>query len=198
MCGKLFLVSASSGAGKTTLVREVLVRLHEEHGVKRVITYTTKAPRPGEQQGIDYHFLSEDEFMKKIAQNFFVEHSTVYGAYYGFPRSVLHDIDHGAHYIAIVDRAGAASIKSERPDAILIWIKADKQVLEARLTSRAQDTQEVITFRLAIAEQELAAEQADDLYNHLILNDSLEAAIERLEHIIRNEVGSSIHSDGKK
>lgn len=188
-CGKLFLISASSGAGKTTLVREVLARLHSEHGIKRVITYTTKAPRPGELQGIDYHFLSEADFIEKIGQGFFVEHSTVYGAYYGFPRSILHDIDKGAHYIAIVDRAGAASIKAEKPDAVLIWIQApDTQALEARLTSRAQDSQEVIAFRLAIAQRELAGELSDALYTHHILNDDLEAAIVNLEELIRAEV----------
>lgn len=187
LSGKLFLISASSGAGKTTLVREVIARFGDIQ-LKRVITYTTKTPRPGEQNGIDYHFLSEPEFLKKIDENFFVEHSTVYGAYYGFPRSVLHEVGTGAHYIAIVDRAGAASIKTAWPAAVLIWIQPpDQDALEQRLHARAQDTDATIAFRLAIARQESAEDQA--LYQHRIINDDLTVAVDVLHSLMKLEIG---------
>ncbi len=184
--GKLFLISASSGAGKTTLVREVIARLTLDHPIERVITYTTKAPRPGECDGIDYHFLSEAAFLEKLEQGFFVEYSTVYGAYYGFPRTILDNVNCGTSYVGIVDRAGAASIKAAYADVILVWIKApDVQTLETRLASRAQDSADMIAFRLAIAQQELAQEATDELYDHTIVNDDLEQSITGLENIIR-------------
>jgi guanylate kinase len=185
--GKLFLISASSGAGKTTLVREVIARFGDIQ-LKRVITYTTKAPRPGEQDGIDYHFLSESEFIKKIEGNFFVEHSTVYGAYYGFPRSVLYEVEIGSHFIGIVDRAGAASIKAAWPAAVLIWIQPpDQDALEKRLHSRAQDNDATIAFRLEIARQESIEDQA--LYQHRIINDDLNIAVDVLHSLMKLEIG---------
>ena len=183
--GLLFVVSAPSGAGKTTLVTKVIERLKGDHAIQRVITYTSKQPRPGEIQGVDYHFLTEAEFIGKIKQNFFVEYSTVYGAYYGFPKDVFDAIDEGQHFIAIVDRAGAASLKAYRKDAVLIWIKPPgKGALAERLISRAQDSQGQIAFRLALAQQEMARQERDELFEHVILNDSLEAALDRLEEII--------------
>ena len=113
MKGTLFVISAPSGAGKTTLVREVLDRLRAELGLMRVITHTSKQPRTGEVQGVDYHFLSEEEFKQKIEEEFFIEHSTVYGAYYGVAKALFKKLDEGIHHIAIVDRAGAASLKAK-------------------------------------------------------------------------------------
>lgn len=189
MKGTLFVISAPSGAGKTTLVREVLDRLRAELGLMRVITHTSKQPRPGEVQGVDYHFLSEEEFKQKIEEDFFIEHSTVYGAYYGVAKALFKKLDEGIHHIAIVDRAGAASLKAKVADAVLIWIHPPaKEVLEQRLSARAQDSQEVISFRLKIAEEELEVAKEETLFEHVIVNDDLQEAVRELENLIREKV----------
>ena len=188
--GKLLIVSASSGAGKTTLVQEVIECLNPYH-IKRVVTYTSKQPRPGEVDGRDYHFVSEEEFKKKIDQNFFVEYSTVYGAYYGFPETILQEIDRGARYIGIVDQAGAASIKARKKDAILFWINPpDDTILKQRLVSRAQDCVETIDFRLSLVEQEKEFLAQKKLFDHIIVNNDLQKAVAELERIIKNLLGA--------
>lgn len=186
--GKLFIVSASSGAGKTTLVRHVVNRLGHA-GLKRVITYTTKAPRKEEVAGVDYHFLTEEEFKEKIAQDYFVEHSNAYGAYYGFPRMVLGEVAVGAFYITILDRAGAAALKAHMDNVVLIWIKPPTQEsLQQRLVGRAQDDALTIASRLALAEQERALEEQENLFHHVIVNDEFHVAAGLLEEIIRKEL----------
>ena len=187
--GKLFVLSAPSGAGKTTLVLKVIERLKGRYDLKRVITYTSKQPRSGEVSGVDYHFVSESEFVLKIEQDFFVEYSTVYGAYYGVPKEIFSYIDEGGCSIAIVDKAGAASIKSYRKDAVLIWVKPpSKEALAQRLASRARDTKEQIDFRLSLAEEELADQEQDMLFEYVVMNDTLEMAIEQLERIIKSSM----------
>jgi guanylate kinase len=189
MKGTLFVISAPSGAGKTTLVCQVLERLHRELGLMRVITHTSKQPRPGERHGIDYYFLDEEEFKRKIAQDYFIEYSTVYGAYYGVGRELFKRLDEGIHHIAIVDRAGAASLKVNVADAVLIWIHPPaKEVLEQRLSTRAQDSEDTISFRLKIAEQELESAANETLFEHVIVNDDLQEAVKQLEQLIRAKV----------
>ncbi len=181
--GTLFIISAPSGAGKTTLVAHVIERLQKEHPIKRVITYTTKKPRPSEVHAVDYYFITQEEFEEKIAQNFFVEYSTAYGAYYGFPRCIVEEVAQGAHYIAILDRAGVAAIKAHIPEAVLIGIKPPtKESLHIRLAMRDQDSKEDIERRLALANQEL--EDIDTFYHHVVVNDILEVAIEELGSIL--------------
>lgn len=185
VAGRLFVVSAPSGAGKTTLVTKVIEQLTPQYGVKRVVTYTSKQPRPGDVNGFDYHFITEEDFKAKIAANYFVEHSTVYGAYYGFPRFVVEEIYQGANYIVIVDRAGAASLKTYIKEAVLVWIKPpDKAALAARLAHRGQDSAETIAFRLGIAETELTTE-AEHFFDHIVINDDLEQAIAELAGLIQ-------------
>lgn len=187
--GKLFIISAPSGAGKTTLVAHVIERLGQECSLRRVITYTTKRPRVGEADGVDYHFLSEEEFKGKLLQNYFVEHSTAYGAYYGFPRSVMHEVEDGASFIVVLDRTGAAALKAHTNDAILIWIRPPTyESLRIRLTTRAQDDQDTITYRLALAQKELEAEAQESLFNHVIINDDFHVALGQLEKIVRDEL----------
>lgn len=186
--GKLFIISAPSGAGKTTLVMQIIERVKGQCALKRVITYTTKTPRPGEVHGIDYHFISEADFKEKIEQDFFIEHSTVYGAYYGFPKEIFWSIEQGEHFIAIVDRAGAVSIRAYKNDAILIWISPPSEsALEQRLSSRAQDDESQIALRLSLARQEIA-ERNDHLFDHIIINDELSTALAKLEDIIKSNL----------
>lgn len=188
--GKLFVVTAPSGAGKTTLVSQVVARLSSEYNLKKVITYTTKQPRPGERSGIDYHFLKEAEFKNRIGTGFFVEHSTAYGAYYGFPKEVFTFLESGESYIGIVDLDGAASIKSFNSEAILIGIRPpDKRALKERLTGRAEDSEDAIAFRLGLAEGELDR-ITQDFFHYIIVNDVFVEAVDELEQIVRHELSS--------
>lgn len=187
--GKLFVVSAPSGAGKTSLVKEVLKRLQRDD-IQRVITFTSKIPSSLEIQGVDYHFVSEEDFKAKIEQDFFVEHSTEYGAYYGLPKSGLFPLDEGCSCIAIVDKEGAFSLKAHEPSAILVMIEPPgKDVLESRLKRRARDSNDTIIFRLGLADKELAAMKKSSLYNYVIVNSEFDKAVVEFEQIIKKELG---------
>lgn len=189
--GKLFILSAPSGAGKTTLTHAVVNRLREECDLRRVITYTSKKARVGELDGVDYHFLTEAEFLKRMEHNYFVEHSTVYGAYYGFPRYVFTQVDAGANYIAILDHQGAMAIRGHRDDAVLIWINPpSRESLEVRLRGRGQDDAQTIATRLAIAQTELDNAHKETFYHHVIVNDEFAVAQLELETIIRETLSS--------
>ena len=175
MPGTLFVISAPSGAGKTSLV---LALLKHRPGLSRLITYTTRSPRAGEVNGCDYHFITESDFKLKIEQNFFLEWSCAYGAYYGSPRSLLDDIRQGQSFIAIVDRLGARALHKLITSAVCIWIVPPSlSVLERRLTLRASDCQERIRYRLQLARQEMEQERIEPFFQFVIVNDSFEEAL---------------------
>ncbi len=186
--GKLFVVTAPSGAGKTTLVQHVVARLSGHYSLSQVVTYTTKQPRPGERQGIEYHFLSEDEFVQRIGEGFFVEHSTAYGSYYGFPKEIFADLNEGKSYMGIVDIAGATAIKAYADEAILVGIRPpDQQALMQRLTQRAEDSSSSIAFRLGLADDELN-HITENFFDYIIVNDVLEVAVDCLAEIVKSEI----------
>jgi guanylate kinase len=186
--GKLFLVTAPSGAGKTTLVCDVVEKLADRYALHRVVTYTTKQPRPGEQQGRDYHFLTEDLFRQKLDEGFFVEHSTVYGAYYGFPREVFSQLPLGKSYMGIVDIEGAVAIMAYAPETITIGVRPPThEVLEQRLLDRAREAEDEIAFRLDLAKNELGRID-EELFRYIIVNDDYSKAVERLTAIVYSEL----------
>lgn len=188
--GKLFIVSAPSGTGKTTLVTTVIQRMQEQQlALERVITYTTKNPRVGEQGGIDYHFISSLEFEKKIDEGFFIEWSSAYGHYYGSPRHVLQEIEKARSFILIIDRIGAQKVIEQKIPAISIWIEPPSlQTLRDRLVGRAADSATDIEKRLKLAAQEMAQEQSTPLYMHRVINDVFEAAVTDIERIVMQEI----------
>lgn len=187
--GKLFILSAPSGTGKTTLVSKLIAQLKENYVFERVITYTTKQPRVSEVHGKDYYFVSEEEFKTKIDEGFFLEWSTAYGAYYGFPRAILEELKNGASFVAVLDRQGAYAVKAQVHDCTLIWLKPPTfEVLEKRLCERAQDTQEVIQYRLQLAQKELEDEEKQPFFDHSIVNDTFEDALNSLTRIISQEL----------
>ncbi|MDZ4151254.1 hypothetical protein, partial [Methylicorpusculum sp.] len=177
--GRLFVVSAPSGAGKTTLVNEVVRRRGDSCSLARVVTYTTKPARQGEdRQGIDYHFLTCQEFEAKIAEGFFLEWSGAYGHYYGSPRSVLDEIAQGFSRILIIDRAGARQVKERYASAVLVWVYIrDMAVLQARLLRRGTDSADQIARRLALACEEIEQEQSAPFYEHYVLNEAISKAV---------------------
>lgn len=186
--GKLFIVSAPSGAGKTSLVTYVVQQL-AAMGIARAITYTTKQPRNGEHHGKDYHFISKKDFEKKINEDFFVEYSTDYGYYYGTPRYYIDDIATGHSWILVIDRAGAQQIIKYVSDAVLIWIYTkDMQTLKQRLIARQGEASHEIDKRLQLAADEIFCEQKNAVYKYHILNDIFETAVAELSAIMRWEL----------
>lgn len=188
--GKIFVISAPSGAGKTSLVCKICDRIGSQCSLERVITYTTKKPRPGELNGRDYHFLTIEEFEQKISENFFVEWSVAYGHYYGSPSHILNDITCGKSFMIVVDRDGARSFAQKCSDAVLIWIYTKNiEILETRLRSRKTDTNEQVLKRVALAHEEVCDEQLYALFKYHVLNDCFQTALQEIESIVSKELG---------
>jgi len=188
MSGKLFIVSAPSGAGKTTLVDEVLGRLRPNYSIDRLVTYTSRAKRDGEEDGKDFHFISSLEFEMKIKNGFFIEWSNEYGHYYGSPSNVKGDLYKGDSKILVIDRKGAKQVIEQLSDSILIWIYTkNAAILRQRLVARGLNTEEQIEARLKLAKVELEQEAKNPFYRHHILNDIFDNAANNLELIFLNE-----------
>lgn len=179
--GNLFIVSGPSGAGKGTLVRALMARMP---GLWLSVSATTRKPRPGEIEGTHYFFLDEQSFEDKIAQGGFLEWAEVHGNRYGTLRSVVEEkIDQNVQVILEIDPQGAQLVKRVRPDSILIFVEAPSiDELKNRLVSRGSETPEEIDVRMATAlrEMELAG-----TYDHVVMNDDLDSATDRLTCIIR-------------
>ncbi len=188
MNGTLFLISAPSGAGKTSLVEAVLSDLKARTKIERVITYTSKKPRASEQNGRDYHFISEDQFKALLNQDFFMEYSRAYSDYYGSPRAVLEGLGKGTSYLLIIDRVGAQAVKKVLPEAVSIWIEAPSfNELKERLTGRGADSKERTVYRLNRAQIEMNLEREKPFYDFSIINDDFEQANRVLQSIITNK-----------
>jgi guanylate kinase len=185
MKGLLVIVSAPSGAGKTTVVRELVSRMCKYMPIQQVVTYTTRELKNGEKQGVDYHTISLTDFERKIKEGFFLEWSTAYDAYYGTPHSVLDDMARGITCILVIDRVGARQIKELVRDALTVWITVPSlEVLRERLERRGRDSQEQIKRRLFLAEIELDEEKRNPFYAYSIENSDKESTIIALENMI--------------
>ncbi len=179
--GIFFVISGPSGVGKTTLVNLFVKEYGIKFSVDRVVTYTTRAMRHGDVDGVDYHFVSEEEFLEKIKLGFFLEWSNAYGAWYGTPQDVLVDIKSGRSKILVIDRQGAQAILAMYPQVVLVLVQVSSiQILSDRLFLRKTEDYEQVQARLLLAKQEIDQEVASPLYHHVIVNDSLESALEEL------------------
>ncbi|HMK55617.1 MAG TPA: guanylate kinase [Dissulfurispiraceae bacterium] len=181
--GSLFVVSAPSGAGKTTLCRragEVL------DGLKHSVSYTTRAPRPGEIQDVHYTFVDQDEFRGMIADGEFIEWAEVHGNFYGTSRKRIEDIIGKADDVILdIDVQGARQLREHYPESVLIFILPPSMpVLEQRLCNRMSDSQEVIEKRLRKAREEIS-EYKD--YDYVIVNDQFDEAFSAFSSIIEAE-----------
>jgi guanylate kinase len=193
MAGKLFIISAPSGAGKSILVMTVIERMRWYYSLNRVITYTTKSARPSERDGRDYYFISEREFKHKIKHGFFMEWSTAYNYYYGSPCAVIDEVERGYSYILVIDRVGAEKVMHQYKKAVLIWLYTKGiEVLRDRLLRRNTEDKWQIYYRLDRARQEISQEVSFPLYHYHVLNDDFEVAIHRLEKIIRHELRQNL------
>lgn len=183
MQGNIFVISAASGTGKTTLI----ARLLQHHSDIRVsVSHTTRAPRRGEENGKHYHFVSVPEFERMIEEGQFVEYAKVYGNYYGTSTQSLESLTRqGVDVILEIDTQGAEQIRRLLPQAYSIFIAPPSlATLEQRLRQRAADAPQVIAVRLAEARNEI--EQAR-LFDYLVVNDDLTAAEAALLHIIKSQ-----------
>lgn len=181
MTGSLFIVTAPSGAGKTSLVRSLL---EMDKAVSLSISYTTRAMRPGEEDGEDYHFISEERFLHMLEEGDFLESAQVHGARYGTSQTLVESVlAEGRDLVLEIDWQGAAQVRSLYPNAIGIFVLPPSiDELSRRLHHRAQDSAEVIARRLAAAQEEISHVGE---FDYVIINDRFETAIHDLLAIIR-------------
>ncbi|MGD2016369.1 MAG: guanylate kinase [Desulfobacterales bacterium] len=174
--GVLFIISAPSGAGKSTLCRAVLNRFMD---LVYSVSYTTRLQRGEEQNGVDYHFISKNEFEKGISQGRWAEWAEVHGHYYGTCADDLDgELNAGRDILLDIDIQGAGQILQRYPDSVTIFIMPPSlKTLEARLQSRGTDSPEVIAVRLKNAQDEIAQK---GVYRHIIINDRLTDAVAEL------------------
>lgn len=178
--GHLFIVSAPSGAGKSTLCSAMI---HRYADIRYSISSTTRPPRAGEKEGLDYFFLGHSEFKRRIKQGYWAEWAEVHGHFYGTSSEFLDDkLKEGQDLLLDIDVQGTRQMLERYPDSVTIFIMPPSlAVLKTRLELRGTDAKEVIERRLIAAEAEMAQK---DLYRHIIVNDELEEAIDRFSDII--------------
>jgi len=182
--GKLFVISAPSGAGKTTLVREVLNRFDN---LSYSVSHTTRSPRENEINGLDYFFISPGEFEKKIALNHWLEWAKVHENYYGTSKEFVKDsLEKGRSLLMDIDVQGAGQIMDSDMNLVSIFIMPPSfAVLSQRLENRGTDSKEVIAIRLKNAKIEITQK---DRYEYLVINDDLDQAIEAICSIFEKEM----------
>ena len=183
--GKLFVISGPSGAGKGTIVNAVMDQA-DPSGTALSISMTTREPRPGEEDGVNYFFVTKEEFRRQIEAGGFLEYAEVYDHYYGTPKSkVVEKLNQGRDVILEIDIQGALNVKKAFPEGVLIFIlPPSMEVLRNRLTGRGTDAPEVIERRLSKTRVELTF---IDRYDYGVVNGDLEEAVETVQAIMRAE-----------
>jgi guanylate kinase len=183
---RVFVITGPSGVGKGTLIRGLLERLPQ---LGLSVSATTRAPRPGEAHGVDYHFLSPDEFDRRVADGEFVEHATYSGRRYGTLRSELEGrLRRGEPVVLEIEVQGARQVRETMPEALQVFIAPpSREALRARLVGRGTDTPEQVDARLRTAERELEAQSE---FGRVVVNDRLEDALAELVDIVEGELGA--------
>ena len=179
--GNLFIVTAASGAGKTSLVKELLAK---DNLVKLSVSHTTRQARPSEQNGVHYHFVKEAEFLQILSAGGFLESADVHGAKYGTSQSTVDTaLQAGFDVILEIDWQGALQVRDIYPQAISIFILPPSvQTLAERLNNRGQDNADVIAKRLAAAREEMSHVVE---FDYVTINDNFDSALQDLLAIIR-------------
>jgi guanylate kinase len=180
MSGNLFIVSAPSGAGKTSLVNGLL---NHNKQIDLSVSYTTRTPRAGETDGVDYHFVSREKFMLMAQHGDFIESAEVYGNLYGTSQSWLsQENGKGRDILLEIDWQGAAQVRSKFPDSIGIFILPPSlAALEMRLKGRNQDSAEIIAKRLQAAREDISHVAE---FDYVIINDKLDVALQQLNAVV--------------
>ncbi|GGA67161.1 guanylate kinase [Arenimonas soli] len=194
--GTLFIVAAPSGAGKSSLVNAVLAK---EPGIALSISFTSRAPRPGERHAQHYHFVSKEEFVRMVAAGDFFEHAQVHGDYKGTARqSVEPQLAAGKDVLLEIDWQGARQVREQVPDCVSVFIlPPSRDALQTRMRNRGQDSEETIARRLAAAREEMSHY---DEFDYVIVNEHFDAAAAELRaifvaHRLRRPVQARRHAD---
>lgn len=178
--GTLFVLSAPSGAGKTSLMRELRTRMD---GFSVSVSHTTRSPRPGEQHGIDYFFVSHEDFQRMVDEDAFLEHASVFDNRYGTARATVDtQLGTGCDVLLEIDWQGARQVKKLLPQCRSIFIlPPSRHALQERLKGRGQDDEAIIARRMhdAVAEMSHYAE-----YDYLVVNDDFETALQEVRSIV--------------
>lgn len=180
MSGTLYIISAPSGAGKTSLVRQLIQKVVD---LKLSVSHTTRVSRNGETEGVDYHFVSPELFVEMINRSEFLEHAQVFSHYYGTSENWVKDqLQSGQDVILEIDWQGATQVRRLMPEACSVFIlPPSRTVLETRLRNRGTDSDEVIAQRLAEAKQEMSHYSEAD---YLVINDDFDTAVAQLQSIV--------------
>ncbi len=179
--GNLFVVAAPSGAGKTSLTRALLER---EPGIALSVSYTTRPPRPGEREGVDYHFVTPERFRALQDAGEFLEHAQVHGNWYGTGATWLKaQVDASQDVLLEIDWQGARQVRKLVPEAVHIFVLPPSLAsLEERLVRRGQDDQGTIARRVRAAREEM---QHSDEFDYVIINQEFASAVDDLAAIVR-------------
>ncbi len=183
--GKLFVISGPSGAGKGTICSEIM-RNADPSELSLSVSVTTREPRTGEQDGVHYYFLTEDEFSKLREENGLLEFAEVYGHHYGTPKQkVIDKLNEGVDVILEIEMQGALKVRKSYPDGVFIFILPPSMAeLRKRITGRGTETQEAIDYRLSQALSEIAY---IDKYDYAVVNEKVDEAVDRVRAIIKAE-----------
>lgn len=179
--GNLFIITAASGAGKTSLIKALL---KEDTHLKLSVSHTTRKPRPGEINGVDYHFVDDAAFLKMLGEAQFLESAEVHGARYGTSQSAVDGpLKAGFDVILEIDWQGAEQVRRVFPNAISIFVLPPSiETLEHRLNSRGQDSQETISKRVAAARAEMSHVTE---FDYVTINDIFDVALQDIRAIVR-------------
>ncbi|MFB9136355.1 guanylate kinase [Vibrio sp. AK197] len=183
--GTLYIVSAPSGAGKSSLI-SALIEKNPTYAMKVSVSHTTRGMRPGEQDGIHYHFVEKEQFEDLIKQDAFLEYAEVFGNYYGTSRPWIEkNLEKGIDVFLDIDWQGARQIREQMPEAKSIFILPPSNgELERRLNARGQDSEAVIAKRMAEAKSEISHYHE---YDYVIINDDFDGALVDFKAILRAE-----------
>ena len=177
--GKLFVISGASGVGKSTVLSQVMAARGD---LSFSVSATTRAPRPGEQDGVHYYFVSREQFEDMIREDAFVEYDEHAQNYYGTPVAQLEEKMKTGHVILDIEPVGAKIVRGKRPDAVLIFIMPpSREELERRLRSRGDTSAEQIQIRLERANWEM---DQSNWYDHVVVNDQVETCANKILDII--------------
>jgi guanylate kinase len=181
---RVIVITGPSGVGKGTLIRGLMERLPE---LQLSVSATTRKPRPGERDGVDYHFLTPEEFERLVREGGFVEHADYAGRRYGTLRSELdRRLAEGVPVVLEIEVQGARQVREAMPEAVQVFIAPPSlDALRTRLVGRGTDDSEEVARRLAVAEQELTAQPE---FGHVVVNDRLEDALDQLAAIVRSSL----------
>lgn len=180
--GLLVVISGPSGAGKGTIYSKVI----EQTGMKRSVSVTTRKPRPGEVEGVNYFFRTEEEYQQMIAAGEFLETAAVYHNYYGTPKApVFENLEKGYDVLFEVDVHGAKSIKKKYPEAVAIFVMTpDFETLGERLRGRGTESEESLKIRLGAAKRELGNYE---MFDYIVFNDDIDRAVKDVLDIVNAE-----------